>query len=146
MPRKLLVVEDEPDVLESFMDLVGQVPGYEAHRAINAREARELLEAGHWAVIVADELLPDGSGLELLSEAAHTQPQAARALMSAYPVFRQLIEGLNLHLVEKFFAKPFDPPSIEGWLTEVSDRRARASGDFERIPPLHRDVWIRGGW
>ena len=36
MPRKLLVVEDEPDVLESFMDLVAQVPGYEAHRATNA--------------------------------------------------------------------------------------------------------------
>jgi len=144
-PRNVLIIEDDPDVLNTLIDLVSQLPGWQAHGANTAHEARALLEARQWGAILTDEVLPDGSGLELLHEAAPRQPHAARALMSAHAVFQQLVEGLNMHLVDRFFPKPFDPAAIEAWLADAAKRSAKLppSSDYGRIPLRPGDAWAR---
>jgi len=141
--RRVLIVDDELDVLASMADLVGMLPGHQVYMTTSAHEARALLRSAAWDVVIVDELLADGSGLELLDEVASRQHHVVRALMSAHPVFQQLADGLNFGIVDRFFSKPYDPAKVEAWLMELGARAKErpARSGLGRIPPAtaHRD-------
>jgi DNA-binding response OmpR family regulator/anti-sigma regulatory factor (Ser/Thr protein kinase) len=63
---RILHVEDEPDVIQVTQALTEEVGEY--NYATSLREARRLLGAEQFSLVILDVSLPDGSGLELLDE------------------------------------------------------------------------------
>ena len=63
---RILHVEDEPDIIQVTQALTEEVGEY--HYATSLREARRLLDAERFSLVILDVSLPDGSGLELLDE------------------------------------------------------------------------------
>jgi DNA-binding NtrC family response regulator len=64
MGRRLLIVDDEPDMLD-FLDRVFRRE-YEVVRAQSVEEALPHVDGGKLDVIVTDRRMPRRSGLELL--------------------------------------------------------------------------------
>ena len=76
MPHTILVVEDDPDILESVQDFLEQ-DGYLVLRASNGREALDVLARGAVpSLILLDLLMPVMDGFELL---AHLRSSSAHA-------------------------------------------------------------------
>jgi two-component system, OmpR family, phosphate regulon response regulator PhoB len=68
MARPLvLVVEDDPDNLDSIVDLL-RMEGYDAVAASNGHEARERASAAGLSLMIVDYLLPDTTGTELVRQ------------------------------------------------------------------------------
>ncbi len=65
MERKVLVVDDDRQVLELLTTLLGRA-GYEVRTAAGAVEALELLEAEDLGAVVLDIMMPVRSGIEVL--------------------------------------------------------------------------------
>ena len=104
MVKKILLVEDEEELLELFGTEL-QENGYEVLPAGSGAQALELIR--QWAssidLLVADVVLPQVSGIALAHKLRKRAPDAAVLLMSGY--------GQILHDDIGFtvLAKPLDP-------------------------------------
>lgn len=67
MKTKILIVDDEHDIVELLEDLLLH-KGYNVARAFSQAEAREQIENFKPAIILLDIKLPDGDGVDLLKE------------------------------------------------------------------------------
>lgn len=106
----LLVVDDEPDVLESILDLLGcHLPGVDLHGARDAAQALALLQRQAFGLVVSDHRMPGMTGLDLLSECRRRWPTTPRILVTAYPeegLARRALQQADIHA---FLPKPIAP-------------------------------------
>jgi PAS domain S-box-containing protein len=104
--RKIvLVVEDDPDVLEMATEAVRNL-GYEALPAGDAATALEILRRDQWIdFLFTDVVMPPGmNGVELALDACRLRPGLRVLLSSGYP--REALRD-NLREGMAFIAKPY---------------------------------------
>jgi CheY-like chemotaxis protein len=106
-PGRALVVEDERvvgDLLAEFLTL----EGYEVDRAVNGREALELVRRGAYALIVSDVRMPDVDGPALYYELRSASPELARRMVFVTgdvmsPETRRFLDETCFRFLEKPF-------------------------------------------
>jgi DNA-binding NtrC family response regulator len=92
--RKVLVVDDELDVLRSVYDLLHI--DYEVVTCQRASEALDHLKAvTDVAVILSDQRMPGMTGIELLQQARLIRPETTRLLFTAYADIHTVIDAIN---------------------------------------------------
>jgi two-component system response regulator PilR (NtrC family) len=64
---QILVVDDEPD-LRTLYELTLLREGYAVKAAADVNQAKALLDDQRFDLVITDMRLPDGSGLDLLSQ------------------------------------------------------------------------------
>ncbi len=69
MKSRILVVEDDADVLRTLLDWL-RGDGFLVVGAGSVKEGSEFLDSGLWDLLLADLRLPDGSGTDLIRRAA----------------------------------------------------------------------------
>jgi CheY-like chemotaxis protein len=106
MPSSVLVVDDEPIVLQVFSRLLNE-KGLRTRTASNAEEALKLLEEGGIACVLADKNMPGMDGIEMLRRVREAQPHCAFIVMTGYASTESAIEALRLGAVD-YLQKPFD--------------------------------------
>jgi serine phosphatase RsbU (regulator of sigma subunit) len=79
--QRLLIVDDE-EALAKVMARTLRSRGYESDVALTAAQARQLLEANLYALVLLDVRLPDESGYGLLQELRTTRPDTAVVMIS----------------------------------------------------------------
>ena len=124
MGRRLLIVDDEPDMLD-FLDRVFRRE-YEVLRAQSVEEAVTLFARGPLDVIVTDRRMPRRSGLELLELAYQQQPQAVRVLLTGYAdsLVDEKVEQWKL--VDAWVSKPIDSASLKEAIALAIQKRSAA--------------------
>lgn len=65
---KVLIVEDEPDAVTIFENLLQTDPKYEVHKASNGVEALETLKGKDFDLVLMDIIMPKMDGIEALKE------------------------------------------------------------------------------
>jgi CheY-like chemotaxis protein len=125
MGRRLLIVDDEPDMLD-FLDRVFRRE-YEVLRAQSVEEAVTLFAKGPLDVIVTDRRMPRRSGLELLELAFAQQPQAVRVLLTGYAdsLVDEKVEQWKL--VDAWVSKPIDSASLKEAIALAVQKRLAAA-------------------
>jgi thioredoxin reductase (NADPH) len=105
----VLVVDDEPDILESLVQTLGMVlPGVEAVGAPSGDQGLEVLRSRQVDAVLSDYKMPRMNGIDFLAEAEKLAPGAARMLVTAYADARLAIEAVNRAHIDHFFTKPVD--------------------------------------
>jgi DNA-binding NtrC family response regulator len=121
MARRLLIVDDEPDMLD-FLDRVFRRE-YEVLRAQSVEEALTRFEKGPLDVIVTDRRMPRRSGLELLEIAAQKQPQAVRVLLTGYADSLVDEKVAQWRLVDAWVSKPIDSNALKESIKQAIEKR-----------------------
>jgi phosphoserine phosphatase RsbU/P len=80
-PERVLIVDDE-EALAKVMERVLRSRGFAADVALNAAEARRMIDSRDYAVVLLDVKLPDESGYGLLEELRATRPDTAVVMIS----------------------------------------------------------------
>jgi len=106
MPSSVLVVDDEPIVLQVFSRVLSE-KGLRTRTASNAEEALKLLDEGGIACVLADKNMPGMDGIEMLRRVREAQPHCAFIVMTGYASTDSAIEALRLGAVD-YLQKPFD--------------------------------------
>lgn len=104
MPARLLIIDDDEDIRESLVSLLG-AEGYDVVAAGDGQEAIRLLAQGPYSAIVLDLLMPTMNGGQF--EAA----LQANPKWSATPVIVCSAGPIPQDIAERAFAalrKPFD--------------------------------------
>lgn len=107
MSAKILFVDDEEHILSSLERLFADT-GMELLRAGSAAEAMALFKRHEIAVVVSDNMMPGGRGVEFLCELKNIAPQTVKILMTAYADLPTALEAINRGEVHRFVLKPWD--------------------------------------
>jgi two-component system response regulator YesN len=100
--RRILVVDDAPEVLDLLKKVLGRA-GYEVETAGTGEEGLELLKLRPVDLIIVDKNLPRMHGGEVITQARRVLPQVAVILITAFP------EPFSLppERLDGYLAKPF---------------------------------------
>jgi DNA-binding NtrC family response regulator len=123
MGRRLLIVDDEPDMLD-FLDRVFRRE-YEVTRAQSVEEALGRLEGMTFDVIVTDRRMPRRSGLDLLEVAAEKQPGAVRVLLTGYADSLVDEKVAQWRLVDAWVSKPIDSAALKQSIAQAIEKRTK---------------------
>ena len=119
--RKVLVVDDEPDVLSSVHDLLRI--NYEVVTCQRPSEALDHLKAAsEIAVILSDQRMPGMTGVQLLQQAQAIRPETTRLLFTAYADIRTVIDAINEGHVFRYITKPWESEELESVIRQAVER------------------------
>lgn len=80
---KVLIIDDEKQILSLLSRIIG-LEGYEVFQATNCKVGIKQLEQNDPEVVLCDVCLPDGSGVELVSELKRLRPLSEVILLTAH--------------------------------------------------------------
>lgn len=126
--RRILIIEDDPDVAESLRQFV------ESHRATivaaSLAEARTQFQYHDVAAVILDENLPDGSGLSWLEE-VRAEGWSGPALMLTGRFEREVANRAHT-LNSQCVFKPADPENIGLFVEQVLRRESMPKDRIEQ--------------
>jgi phosphoserine phosphatase RsbU/P len=107
----ILVVDDEVANLQKLQRTF--VNRYPVLAATNGREALDLVRQNRGiAVIIADQRMPDMTGVEFLRNTLSLLPDAVRIILTGYTDVDVLMDAINSCKVYRYMVKPWDPPDL----------------------------------
>lgn len=107
-PAQLLVVDDDPIVLDSLKELLS-LEGYSVSTADSLSGARGELKQRQFHTVLLDVRLPDGNGLELVEEIGATS--AAVIMMTAYGTIEDAVQAVKIG-AHNYLTKPLKDEEI----------------------------------
>jgi len=120
-PRRVLVVDDSPDNLESLCELL-RLWGYEVEAAETAQHALECVLSRHPGIVVMDLSLPNGDALDVIRR---IKVDAGDTVIIAFSGWKDLEAAARAAGAGAFVLKP-DVESLESLLAyglPVAERR-----------------------
>jgi response regulator of citrate/malate metabolism len=109
---RILVVDDEPNLVELVDEVVGSGMSCRVITARNIAEARKLLATEPIELLVADVNLPDGDGTSLLATLRQKQPNASAIVITGAPSVDRAITALRDGALD-FLPKPFTAKHLQ---------------------------------
>ncbi len=113
---KILLVDDEPDLLEMYREILAQLPSKpEIRTAGNGPKALALLEAEPYRVFICDLKMPKMDGLQVLSVVRRKYPRLRTVVLTSMQdeQFRSRVYALGVDL---FWQKPGTEEEIKLFL------------------------------
>ena len=113
MSRKVLFVDDEPNVLQSIKRTLRKQ--FNIDTADGGDEALEKMAMnGSYAIIVSDMRMPGMDGIELLKAAKEHYPDTVRMMLTGNADQRTAVDAVNHGDIFRFLNKPCDSDELTG--------------------------------
>ncbi|HEX6824009.1 MAG TPA: response regulator [Candidatus Sulfotelmatobacter sp.] len=104
MAEKILLVDDEPNVLDGYRRTLGRE--FTMETAVGAQEALALMDKGPYAVVVSDMRMPGMDGVQLLSRVKTQSPDTIRVMLTGHADMETAINAINEGSIFRFLNKP----------------------------------------
>lgn len=118
---KILVIEDEPHMLENILTAL-QAESYVVEKAANFKEAEQRIGVYDYDCILLDIGLPDGNGFELLKTIKKKGLKDGVIIVSAKDSLDDKLQGLDLG-ADDYLSKPFHMAELRARVKAVLRRR-----------------------
>ncbi|UTW45923.1 response regulator [bacterium SCSIO 12696] len=114
MPAKVLLVDDEPSILNALRRLLMRMGGCEVQVANSADEALQCLtdNTAPTDLIISDMRMPGRDGASLLAEVAEKWPDTERILLTGYSDMESTIAAINQGKISRYLEKPWDDDQL----------------------------------
>ncbi len=106
----VLVVDDDQASLNAINRALRR--DFQVILSRHANAALEVLKTEEISVIVADQRMPDISGVELFQKAQHIQRDAIRILITGYTDIEAIIQAINEGKIYYYITKPWEPEDL----------------------------------
>jgi DNA-binding NtrC family response regulator len=111
MSEKILVVDDEPDMLKLLGMIIREKTRYESVTTNNPLEAVEIVKKGGATVIITDLKMPGLDGIELLEAVRRLNQDIPVIFITAYGSVESAVETMQKGGFD-FITKPFKKEQI----------------------------------
>jgi len=106
MPEKILIVDDEPDMLKLLSMIIKEKTPYEVTTTNNPLEALELAKKGGFDLVITDLKMPGLDGMELLDAIKRVDEDIPLIIITAYGTVEAAAEAMKKGGFD-FITKPF---------------------------------------
>ena len=125
MSEKILVIDDEPEMLSALCKLLGS-KGYQTQAAECGEEAWKAIAETMFDLVISDMALPDMSGLELLERVRATDATLPFIIVTGVGTIESAVQAIQLGAFH-YITKPFKRRDIE-----ILTQRALEFGKLHR--------------
>lgn len=108
---RILVVDDEPGMLEVCADTLQKLPDTEIILESDCARAAERLAKEPPELLITDIRMPGLSGVDLLRLARQQDPTLPVLMLTAYPTVETAVESMKLGAAD-YITKPFSPADL----------------------------------
>ena len=119
---RILIVDDEPIVLDALERLLRFFYDHDVFRATDYQQAVDIMKTEPLDLVMSDYAMPGPKGTEVLTMASQLQPQAVRVMLSGTPP-QEIQSMIELGLVHQCFEKPFGPSLCDELKTLVAEKK-----------------------
>lgn len=118
--RRVLIVDDDPEIVELLVEIIGQDQRFEAKTASNGFDAGVLTKEFRPDLILLDYMLPDING-NVVCQRVRSDPDLAhtRIIIVSGAVSPAEIEKLRAAGADDFVKKPFDVQKLLDRMAEL---------------------------
>jgi len=116
----LLIVEDNPDLLENLSDFF-EARGHVVDLAYNGLAGLRFAREKHYDVIVLDLMLPGMDGLEVCARLRSEECDAPILMLTARDTLEDKLKGFDCG-ADDYLVKPFALPELEARITALLRR------------------------
>jgi FixJ family two-component response regulator len=138
IPR-VLVVDDEPDLVQMLRDVVGRKIDCKFLSAADIEEAKKIIAKEPVELLVTDLHLPGGDGMTLLPELREKLPSANAIVITGRPTMNGAISALRAGAAD-FLPKPFSAEQICERISNALKRQQAAAKVDKRLDRLRDAV------
>jgi len=104
--HSLLIVDDEKEILRSLTLTFMQ--DYEVFTTSSGIEALEIIAQKDISLVLADQRMPEMTGVELLSQVFAVNPNIIRIILTGYTDTAAIIDAINQGHIYQYITKPWD--------------------------------------
>ncbi len=146
---RILVVDDEPG-LRYVLEVTFKRQGHEVVSVPGVRAALEAVRQNPqpFPLVLTDLVMPDGSGIDVLSAAKERSPATEVIVMTAHSTVEAAIEAMRRGAYD-FVTKPFSPAEIAAIAEKALEKSSivaenqRLRAHLERFEPDTREpLWV----
>lgn len=121
MPKKVLLIDDEKDFLDSLSERLS-LRGMEVSTATSPKEGLEKIDKESYDAIVLDFQMPDMDGLELLKLLKEKRPDLQVILLTGHATIKRGVEAMKLGALD-FMEKPIDLETLAEKIKKASAQK-----------------------
>ncbi len=129
--KKILIVEDEPDMARGLKDIL-EFEGYQATTAPTGRAGLQALQRDTADCIILDVMLPDLNGYQVCEQIRGQKINAPILMLTAKAQDYDKIRGLEAG-ADDYLTKPFSVGELLARVMALLRRSSRYAGDIELI-------------
>jgi DNA-binding NtrC family response regulator len=111
MPARILIVDDEPDMLHLLKRSLGADLNCQVDTTLSAQSAIQLLSQTSYDLLLADIKMPVMGGLELLEIVKNENPNLTVVMMTAYGHVEMAVQAMKRGAYD-FITKPFEHEAL----------------------------------
>ncbi|MGD8781443.1 MAG: response regulator [Ignavibacteria bacterium] len=116
--RKILYVDDEPELLRSFYSLLRK----EKVDVVTLQDSSQinniLDEHGPFSVVFSDQRMPVYDGVKVLETIKEKYPETVRVLVTGYSDYKDTIRAINNGGIISYIAKPWNDEELKKSINE----------------------------
>ena len=117
---RILIVDDEPPT-RRVLTLNLQQDGHEVSECSGFQEARKYVQTRGCDVVLTDQTMPDGTGLQVLAAANEADPTVSVVVITAYATVDLAVECMRQGAFD-FITKPFQPEVVRAAVARACER------------------------
>lgn len=125
--RRILVVEDEPDLREIIVSLIKETYS-DVDEAENGEKGLEMLLTGNYMLVVSDIHMPKLTGIKFFEQAKAAGSTVPFVFITAFSDHDNMVSALRLGAFD-FIRKPFENDEV----TEVVNRGVEVGYRMQQI-------------
>ena len=148
-PRRILVIEDEPDLVRGLRDAL-EFEGFEVLSSGLGREGVRILRDRAPDLVLLDLMLPDANGFSVCEEIRSTHPLVPVIMLTARSQETDKIRGLDAG-ADDYVTKPFSVGELVARINAIFRRMHRTAPANEEIrigatlvDPLKHELTTKG--
>jgi DNA-binding NtrC family response regulator len=111
MPERILVVDDEPNMLRLLKTILMDKTGYEVTTTNNPLEVSKLLQEDHYDLVITDLKMPLVDGIDLIGIVRNIDANMPIIVITAYGTIETAEEAIQKGAYD-FITKPFRKETI----------------------------------
>jgi DNA-binding NarL/FixJ family response regulator len=134
---KILYVDDEAANLSTFA--MALKDDYEVITAGSGKEALKLFKKGkNIEIVIADQRMPEMSGVELLEQIHAINPDPIRMILTAYIDVEDIISAINRGHVYNYIIKPWEEENLRITLKQAHESYVLAKENRQLVKELEK--------
>jgi len=140
MSRRLLLVDDEPSIVQT-LTVILQHHGFEVTSAGDVASALQAISSKTFDILVTDLNIGEpGDGFTVVSALRRTHPEAIALIITGFPAFDKALQAIR-EQVEDFLVKPIHPRDLVAAIEKtVHTRRVHIPVMSKRISEILREA------
>jgi two-component system response regulator PhcR len=116
---RVLYIDDEENNLQAFKASFRRL--YEIYTAISAAEGLKILQSVNIQVIIADQKMPNTTGVEFFKSITETFPDPIRILLTGYTDIEALADAINHGDIYRYITKPWNDLELHNSIKNAYD-------------------------